>query len=163
MAEAKGILIPYHWIDEISINDEGQKDEEYSREVAWELLKALKAQNTGMEIQWPKDRYIKAIIRGYVQQEVQMQKNMNIFTNNKKGNLSDKQLEDLLYHFYLEDKKAKEIVEILNHEYGCNYKDHSFIYKNKGWLKGKEKKNQQKKSEQNFSAENEKKSVEYNF
>lgn len=43
-----------------------------------------------MEIQWPKDRYIKAIIRGYVQQEVQMQKNMNIFTNNKKGNLSDK-------------------------------------------------------------------------
>jgi len=36
MAEAvKGMLIPYHWVDEIAINDEGEVDEDYSREVAW--------------------------------------------------------------------------------------------------------------------------------
>lgn len=147
MAEAKGILIPYHWVDEISLNEDGEKDVEYSREVAWELLKVLKAQNTGEEIEWPKDRYIKAIIRGYAQQEKQMQNKINLYTNNKKGILTDKELNDLLYHFYLEGKTAKEVVEILNSQYNCNYKDSSFVYKNKGWLKGKEEKN-------NFQYEN---------
>ena len=165
MAEAKGMYIPYHWVDEIAINDEGKVDIEYSREVAWELLKALKAQGTGEQIDWPQDRYLKAIIRGYLQQERTMQSGMQIFTNNKKGNLSDKELEDLLYRFRLEGKQGPEIVKILNNQYGCSYKDHSFIYRNKGWKNAKPLKetDQLNSAESDGSAENEENSVKYDF
>ena len=171
MANAKGIFIPYHWIDEIFINDEGEYDENYGKEVAMYLLLALKAQATGEEIKEPNDRYIKAIVRGYLQQEETMQQKMNIFTNNKKGSLSDKELDELLCQFYLEEKSGKEIVEILNTNYGCNYKDTSFIYRRPGWKKGQQLKSAEiskKSAEKNqsnttFSAENNKKSVKYSF
>lgn len=85
-------------------------DEEYGKEVAMYLLQGLKSQNLGEEIRWPKDRYIKAIVRGYLQQEETMQQKMNIFTNNKKGSLSDQEIDDLICKMYLEGKKAEEIV-----------------------------------------------------
>lgn len=171
MANAKGIFIPFHWIDEIFINDEGIYDEEYGKEVAMYLLQALKAKGTGEEIKEPEDRYIKAIVRGYLQQEETMQQKMNIFTNNKKGSLSDKELDDLLCQFCLEEKSGKEIVEILNTNYGCNYKDTSFIYRRPGWKKGQQLKSaeisknseKEKSAEISFSAENNKKSAEYFF
>lgn len=167
MAEAvKGMLIPYHWIDEIAINDEGKVDENYSKEVAWQLLKALKAQGKGEEIQWPEDRYIKAIVRGYVQQEQQMQKNMQNFTNNKKGGLSDKQLDDLIYKLASQGKDAPSIYKILIENYECTYKNHDFIYRRKGWKKWKQDEiqlKQRKEENPQNSAENKENSVKYVF
>ena len=167
MAEAvKGMYIPYHWVDEIAINDEGVIDEEYSREVAWELLKALKAQAKGQEIQWPKDRYLKAIIRGYLQQEKTMQKSMQTFTNNKKGGLSDKEFNDLIYKLALEGKDGPAIYKILTEQYGCTHKSEDFIYKKAAWKQAKADRIQLKEAENNIqenSAENEENSGKYVF
>ena len=180
MAEAaKGMFIPYHWIDEIAINDEEKIDENYSREVAWELLKALKAYGKGEEIKWPEDRYIKAIVRGYVQQEQQMQKNIHSFTNNKKGRLSDKEIDDLIYKLAYQGKDAPVIYKILTENYECTYKNYDFIYRREGWKKWKrdeiqlKNKIQLKTSDQlnsvdsaenkDFPAENQENSVKYVF
>lgn len=133
MANLKSFLFPYHWIDEIFINDEGQYDEEYGKEVIMYLLQALKSRNEGKEIRWPKDRYLKAIVRGYLQQEETMQERVVAFTNNKKGTLTDEELDDVIYKLHSDKKTAKQIVDILNKDYGCDYQDASFIYKREGW------------------------------
>lgn len=127
-------ILPYHWIDAMCTDIDGNYDEELGKNILFYFAKSAKEIALGGTQEKSGNPFVDVAVKGYLDQlEVMQNKALDTYGGSKKGSLTSAEIDEIVYSEACKGAAARQIRELLNNEYGCSYKDDSTIQKKRGW------------------------------